>query len=54
MQTSLIGPPENPSPIEEALRHVGSRLAAVWRLARGGQLGSDPRAETGRGTGARC
>jgi len=54
MQTSLVGPPELPNPMEEVLRHVGFRLAAAWRLARRGQLGPDTRAETGRGTGARC
>jgi len=54
MQTSLVGTPELPHPIEEGLRQVGARLAAAWRLARRGQLGPDPRAETGRGTGARC
>ena len=54
MQTSLVGPPEPLNPMEEAVRHMGSRLAAAWRAARKGQLGPDTRAETGRGTGARC
>ena len=31
MQQSLVGPLELPNPMEEALRHVGARLAAAWR-----------------------